>query len=276
MKRLKTTGANAGGGGQFCGGEGRGQAETSINGANGRSLAIAVLILVTMLMTIGFAGSAAAVAGDEEFTIVIPIDTVVFASEGSTTVLATTPVGEEFAGYVCSVATRAENQESVHPGNDLIVESGSSLVTLADVEGTAGGVVVGEGELELGSEIVVSLIMGPDAVFSAGFEVHLVCSLAQATTTTIAATTTTTVAATTTTGEVGSTSVVSPPEETPSTVDDSVGGTVITNTTVADEVDDLVVLPFTGSNAGSLVAVATVTLALGGVLVVGARREETE
>ena len=268
MKSLKTTGVVAGRGG--------GQPEFSGKSFETQLLAIAAVILLTTLMTIGFAGPAAAVVGDEEFTIVIPIDTVVFALEGSTTVLATTPVGEEFAGYVCSVATRAENQESVHPGNDLIVESGSSVVTLEDVEGTAGGVVVGEGELELGSEIVVSLIMGPDAVFSAGFEVHLVCSLAQATTTTIAATTTTTIAVTTTTGGVGSTNVVSPPEETPSTVDDSVGGTVITNTTVADEVDDLVVLPFTGRNAGSLVAVAIVTLALGGVLVVGARREDTE
>lgn len=268
MKRLNTTGVRAGGGG--------GQAETSVNGANRRSLSITALILVTMLMTIGFAGSAAAVAGDEEFTIVIPLDTVVTAPEGSTTVLATAPVGEEFAGHVCSVATRAENQESVHPGNDLIVESGSSLVTLENVEGTAGGVVVGEGELELGSEIVVSLIMGPDAVFSAGFEVHLVCSPAQATTTTIAATTTTTIAATTTTEEVGSTSVVSPPEETTSTVDDSVGGTVITSSTVADEVEDLEVLPFTGTNDAALLFLVGSALALAGILVVGSRRGDTE
>ena len=266
MKRLKSTGVNAGGGAQLGVESGNGRLRL-MNDAHGRTLAVTAVILVTMLMTIGFAGSAAAVAGDEEFTIVIPIDTVVFAPEGSTTVLATAPVGEAFAGHLCSVATRAENQESVHPGNDLIVESGSSLVTLEDVEGTAGGVVVGEGELELGSEIVVSLIMGPDAVFSAGFEVHLVCTLAEVTTTTIAATTTT--------EQVGSTSVVSPPE-TSSTVDDSVGGTVVTSTTVADEVDDLVVLPFTGSNTGALVVVASVTLALGGVLVVGARREETE
>jgi hypothetical protein len=55
-----------------------------------------------------------------------------------------------------------------------------------------------------------------------------------------------------------------------------VGGVSITPPTVADEVGAVVVLPFTGSNTASLVAVATVTLALGGVLVVGARREETE
>lgn len=260
MKSLKTTWVVAGRGG--------GQPELSGKSFDARLFAIAAVILVTMLMTIGFAGSAAAVAGDEEFTIVIPIDTLVLAPEGSTTVLATTPVGEEFAGRVCSVATRAENQESVHPGNDLIVESGSSLVTLEDVEGTAGGVVVGEGELELGSEIVVSLIMGPDGVFSAGFDVHLVCTLAQATTTTIAATTTT--------AQVGSTSLVSPPEETPSTVDDSVGGTVITSTTVADEVEDLVVLPFTGPHDGALLFLVGSALAVTGILIVGRKREDTE
>jgi LPXTG-motif cell wall-anchored protein len=225
-----------------------------------------------MLMTIGFARSAAAVAVDE-FNIFIPIDTVVFAPEGSTTVLATVPVGEEFAGQVCSVATRAENQESVHPGNDLIVESGSSLVTLEDVEGTAGGVVVGEGELELGSEIVVSLIMGRDEVFSAGFELGVVCALSEETTTT-----TTTIAATTTTmnGEVGSTSVTLPPEETTSTVEDSVGGTVITTTTVGDEVEDLEVLPFTGSHDAAWLFLLGSALALAGILVVGSKREDTE
>ena len=270
MKRLKTTRVRAGGGAQFGGERGRGQAETSVNGVNGRSLVITALILVTMLMTIGFARSAAAVAVDE-FNISIPIDTVVFAPEGSTTVLATVPVGEEFAGQVCSVATRSENQESVHPGNDLIVESGSSLVTLEEVEGTAGGVVVGEGELELGSEIVVSLIMGPDEVFSAGFELGVVCALSEVTTTT-------TIAATTTTmnGEVGSTSVTLPPEDTTSTVEDSVGGTVITTTTVGDEVEDLEVLPFTGSHDAAWLFLLGSALALAGILVVGSKREDTE
>jgi len=57
---------------------------------------------------------------------------------------------------------------------------------------------------------------------------------------------------------------------------DEVGGVSITSPTVADEVGAVIVLPFTGSNTGSLVAVATVALALGGVLVVGARRADTE
>ena len=276
MKSLKTTGVVAGRGG--------GQSEFSGRSFEAQLLAIAAVIMSTILMTIGFAGPAAAVVGDEEFTIVIPIDTVVFAEEGSTTVLATTPVAEEFAGQVCSVATRAENQESVHPGNDLIVESGSSLVTVEDVEGTAGGVVVGEGVLELGSEIVISLVMGPDEVFSAGLDLVVDCTVVvevttttlEATTTTLAATTTTLAATTTTNGQADSTSATIPSEQTTSTVQDTVRGTVLTTTTVDDEVEDLVVLPFTGPGNGELLFLLGGTMALVGIILVGSRREDTE
>jgi hypothetical protein len=269
MKSLKTTGVVAGRGG--------GQPEFSGKSFETQLLAIAAVILLTTLMTIGFAGPAAAVVGDEEFTIVIPIDTVVFALEGSTTVLAATPVAEEFAGQVCSVATRAENQESIHPGNDLIVESGSSLVTIEDVEGTAGGVVVGEGELELGSEIVISLVMGPDEVFSAGLDVVVDCTVVvEVTTTTLEATTTTLAATTTTNGQADSTSATLPSEQTTSTVDDTVRGTILTTTTVDDEVEDLVVLPFTGPSNGELLFLLGGAMALVGIILVGSRREDIE
>jgi len=260
MKSLKTTSVVAGRGG--------GQPGFSGESFDARLFAIAAVILVTMLIIFGPVRPAAAVAIDD-FSIVIPIDDLELEDEGSIIPLASAPVGAEYLGQTCTVTSIAENQESIHPGNNLTVTSGSSVVVLEDVESGANVIVTADGVLVLGSEIVVSLVMGPDEVFSAGLEVHVNCSAVEATTTTTASTTTTTIAATTTTGEV-------PPPETPSTVDDSVGGTVITSTTVADDVDDLVVLPFTGSNTGSLVAVAIVTLALGGVLVVGTRREETE
>ncbi|MGH8870833.1 MAG: LPXTG cell wall anchor domain-containing protein [Acidimicrobiia bacterium] len=274
MKRFKTAGFGAGTGVRSIGPGGEGRSGAAENRGSGRALAISAFILVTMLLIVAPSRFAAAVTVDE-FNLTIPIDTLVLAPEGSTTILATAPVGDQFLGLVCTVAAMAENQESVHPDNDLIVESGSSLVTLEDVEGTAGGVVIADGELELGSEIVVSLIMGPDGVFSAGFVVHVEC-VAAVTTTTIEATTTTTIEATTTTnGQVASTSVTAPPEETTSTtVDDSVLGTVITSTTVADEVEDIESLPFTGSQDGALLLLAGGLLALGGVLVVGSRREE--
>jgi hypothetical protein len=126
--------------------------------------------------------------------------------------------------------------------------------------------------------------------------VELVCDDSTSTTvgdttpTTEQETTTTTEAATTTTatpettapnGQVDSTNVVAPPDdsnvggETTSTVEDSVQGTEITTTTVGDEVEDLEVLPFTGSDDVALITLAVSAIALGAVLVVSARREES-
>ena len=92
-------------------------------------------------------------------------------------------------------------------------------------------------------------------------------------TTTVDSSTTTQPPSTTTPNLVNPTNEGTPPEETTSTVDDSVLGTVIT-TTVADEVQDLEVLPFTGSDSAALVTLAASAIALGAILVLSARREE--
>lgn len=275
MKKLKKAGFDAGTGVRPIGPGGEGRSGAAVHRGSGRALAILALVLATMLLILALPRLAGATAVDE-FDLTIPIDTVVFAAEGTTTVLATAPVGDEFLGQVCTVAAEAKNQSSVHPNNDLIVASGGSVVTLEDVEGTAGGVVTANGQLTLGSDIVVSLLMGPDGVFSAGFKVHVECVAAVSTSTTVATTTTTTEAPTTTNGQVAPTSVTAPPPEGPATsvVDDSVLGTVITSSTVAEEVEDVEALPFTGSQDGALLLLAGSLLALGGVLVVASRREE--
>jgi hypothetical protein len=51
---------------------------------------------------------------------------------------------------------------------------------------------------------------------------------------------------------------------------------VVTTTTVDDEVEDLVVLPFTGPHDGALLFVVGSALALTGILLVGLRREDIE
>jgi len=265
MKSLKTTWVVAGRGG--------GQPELSGKSFDMQLFAIAAVTLVTMLIIIGPARPAAAVAIDD-FNIVIPIDELELEDEGSITVMATEPVGEEYVGQTCTVTSIAENQESVHPGNNLTVSSGSSVVVLEDVESGANVIVTADGVLVLGTEIVVSLVMGPDEVFSAGLEVHVNCSSVEETTTTTEATTTTIAATTTTGGQVGSTTL--PSEESTSTVDDTVQGTVVTTTTVEDEVEDLVVLPFTGPHDGALLFVIGSAFALTGILLVGLKREDTE
>jgi hypothetical protein len=122
------------------------------------------------------AGPALVAQAADGFEVVIPIDTVVRAPEGSITQLtAPVDVPAENQGETCKVTSVATNQGSVHPNNDIIVESGSTSVVVPDVEAVPGGTVAGDGILTLGSSIDVSLRMGADEVFSAGFDVIIDC-----------------------------------------------------------------------------------------------------
>lgn len=230
--------------------------------SSGKLTVGALALLVTLIP-----GGLAAAVTVEEFDIMIPLDTRVTAPEGSVTVLAAESIAPEFAGQICSVSVTAENETSVHPDNDLIVESGSSAVVVEDVEIGIGSVVHAGGDIELGSEIVVSLLMGPDGVFSAGFVVHVDCTAGLTTTTTQA--TTTTILDTTTTTEVEPT-ITTGPEETTTTIEDEVLKTDITSSTVGEFEE----LPFTGPGNDLWVMVAGSLLAVGGILVVGWRQEE--
>lgn len=233
------------------------------------------LIVVTLVAGgMVFAVSLFAYAQTVGFSILIPLDTVVFIPWDSNRLLATEPVPPEFAGQSCAVSGISRNQDSVHPDNDLIVRSGASEVILENVEDEPGETLHAAGTLVLDSEVTVTLHMGPDAVFSAGIDVIIDCS--QATTTTIATTTTTNAAPTTTspaptTTEIVTTTLTPPPEETTTTVEDEVRGTVITSTTAAP----LEELPFTGPVDGVWIYVAGSLLMLGVILVIASRREES-
>ncbi|MDH3464107.1 MAG: DUF11 domain-containing protein [Acidimicrobiia bacterium] len=115
--------------------------------------------------------------------ISIPINTTVHAPVGSSTLLATVATGD-LEGQVCSVSADAINQQSVHPGNDLVVASDDSSVVLENVEGASGGTVHADGTLTLSDAVTVTLIMGPDHVFSAGLTVSIDCVPTTTTTTT--------------------------------------------------------------------------------------------
>lgn len=118
-------------------------------------------------------GSASATSSSK--TINIPIDTVVRAEQGSTKTLQTTRVAASDKGRACSVKAEAANQRSIHPGNNLVVKSGDTMVVLRDVERSAGVMTNGSGKLTLDDEITVSLTMGKDKVFSGGLEVKIEC-----------------------------------------------------------------------------------------------------
>ncbi|MCL1595300.1 MAG: hypothetical protein M3132_13205, partial [Actinomycetia bacterium] len=122
----------------------------------------APLVAVAVLFVIGMP---AALAN----AIEIPIDTVVEAGEGTTTVLSTIDTPPDLIGLSCVGVAQAINQPSVHPGNDLIVASGDGSIVLKDVEREPGAVTTAETMLTLGPTMSVSVRMGPDEIFSGGF-----------------------------------------------------------------------------------------------------------
>lgn len=230
--------------------------------------------LTGLLAVLSLATTVAAQEGD--FQIVVPIGTVVRAPEGSETVLSTTSTPEELVGETCEVTARSQNQSSVHPDNDLVVVSNGSQITLHDVEALPGGVVTATDTLVLGEEIVITLIMGPDEVFSAGIEVRFQCPPPSTTTTepttTTESTTTSTLASTTTTA-VSATTLV-PTTEASTTTLAPTTSEVSTSTTIPDEVLMTTILPFTGSAGGELGLFALALGAAGALLVVAARSRE--
>ena len=203
------------------------------------------------------------------FEIVVPLSTVVRAPEGSVTVLESTETPDELVGESCRVTAESENQSSVHPGNDLLVESGTSIV-LEDVEAQPGGTVTASGTMVLSEEIVISLLMGPDEVFSAGIQVQFDCppepttTTSEQTTTTSEATTTTAEPTTTTTAL--STTITTAPETTTTVPSTTTTIGPATTTTIEDEV-----LAFTGPEDNGLGLVALGLAALGVMMLIAER-----
>jgi len=121
-------------------------------------------IILAAVACFAVLGTSAAFAAEFD----IPIDTVVRAPFDSYTVLADVETPEELVGSSCVSIAVAANQDSVHVGNDLIIATGDSSVTLADVERAPDVSTPAAGEITLGERVTVTLHMGIDEVFSGG------------------------------------------------------------------------------------------------------------
>ena len=209
-----------------------------------------VIATTTMALAI-FALAPTVLATHGNFEISIPITTIVRAPEGSETILASVDVDDGLVGELCAVSAVSENPDSVHPNNDLVVSTGRTAVLLPDVESQPNGMVVANGILELGPQITVTLVMGPDEVFSAGIAVSVECGpdvvAPPVTTTMVPDEVLPTVVTTTVPDEVLPTVVTT-------TVPDEVSPTVVT-TTLPDEALPST-LPFTGPGNGNLALIA--------------------
>ncbi len=123
---------------------------------------------VALVALIGL-GSSAASAADLE----LPVDTVIEADAGSLVELGRVPVDTGRAGPLCTWSATVINQESSHSGNDILVTSGDTTLVLAGVEDTANKVTTNTGSVYLSDEVVVTLRMGPDEIFSGGLELDI-------------------------------------------------------------------------------------------------------
>jgi hypothetical protein len=246
-------------------------------------------------------------ASAQDVVVDVDLTTVVRGPEGSEHLLATQDVPDALRGHSCSVRAVSHNQHSAHPDNDLVVASNGVAAVLRDVERAPFALTVATGPLTLGPEVSVTLVMGPDEVFSAGIVVELRCRAVETTTTTRPETSTTDTTApdTTTTVPATTTSTSSPtttdtpsttvPEETSTTgpaetTTTSMGDTTTTSgqtsttggstsTTTPPQATSTVsttpsTLPFTGVGRNGA-ALAATALAAGAAVLMLARRRRT-
>jgi hypothetical protein len=100
----------------------------------------------------------------------------VFGPPGTSTLLATHTVDDSLIGRSCQVTADVRNNDSVREGTDLLVESNSVTLTLANVEhapGVAAPAVLGQ--LVLGSTVSGSVRFGPEGQASVGATIVVDC-----------------------------------------------------------------------------------------------------
>lgn len=140
--------------------------------ATGRKRVLALVLAGGMALAAGMGGGPVSAE-----TIDVPIgQSFVSGAVGSTAVLGGAPVPAALVGRSCSIEVTVTNQESIHPGNALVVTSGSSTVTVAGIEEVAGSVTTQAGVLTLADSISVGVQFGNDGISSLGSNLKVTCA----------------------------------------------------------------------------------------------------
>lgn len=118
----------------------------------------------------------AALAEDPEAVIEIPIHEAYASGDvGSSVGMGSVDVAAELVGRSCDVVANVTNQESVHPGNTLVVSSGDSSVSIGGIEDEAGAMTADAGTITLGSTISAAVVLGDDGATSLGSSLTVTC-----------------------------------------------------------------------------------------------------
>ncbi len=133
-------------------------------------------LLVLRIAAAGALGLAAlALPAGASTDIAIDFDELQFGPPGTVLQVAEVEVDPEFVGEKCTLEVRAENQASVHLGNDLIVTTGSVQAVVIGVEDTANGGTDQTYDLVLGETITIEIRFGQDGMSSLGFGLAFDC-----------------------------------------------------------------------------------------------------
>ena len=137
---------------------------------------IASVIFGGLLALSGVAFHSAPVSATTDYTIAVPIETVIYGDEGTTHEITTRAIDSYYIGMECTVSATAKNQHSVHPNNNLTVASGDTYVVLNDVERSGHVITQAKGTITLDDYLTVSVVLGSDGSFSGGMEVSVACA----------------------------------------------------------------------------------------------------
>ncbi len=122
-------------------------------------------LVTTAFALVALAGSATLA----QQVISFPVEGITVGNPGETIVVATEAVPAEHIGWVCSGRASTVNNGSVHPGNDLTITSGTSSITIPNVEDIPSMGHEIEENMVLGDTITVSITLGSDGISSGGF-----------------------------------------------------------------------------------------------------------
>jgi hypothetical protein len=134
-------------------------------------------LLGPLAVTVGIFGTTTPASAVHQQVLDIPVDEILTGNPGDLVSVATVVVPTELVGQTCTIAGETENQESVHPDNDLIIVIGEHSFVIPNFEDT-DFIVHEAGEVdEVAPTIGVLVRLGPDGVSSGGFRLSIECEV---------------------------------------------------------------------------------------------------